>query len=63
MIGDNIKKYRAKLELTQERLARKADISYTSLTKIETNVIKQPSVQTMAKIAKALNTSIEMLIK
>ncbi len=63
MIGDNIKKYRSKNELTQEGLARKADISYTTLTKIETNVIKQPSVQIMAKIAKALNTSIEKLIK
>ncbi len=63
MIGNNIKKYRTKYKLTQEALARKADISYTALTKIETNVIKQPSVILMAKIAKALNTSIETLIK
>jgi transcriptional regulator with XRE-family HTH domain len=33
------------------------------LTKIESGVIKKPSVIVMAKIAKALNVSIENLIK
>jgi DNA-binding XRE family transcriptional regulator len=36
ILGGNIKKYRLALELIQEQLAKKADISYTSLTKIET---------------------------
>ncbi len=36
-------------------LARKADAPYTTLTKIETGVIKKPSVYVVAKIAKALN--------
>ena len=35
MIGDNVKKFRKKRELTQDRLARKADIPYTILTKLE----------------------------
>ena len=43
-IGDNIKKLRAKLNLTQDDLARKSDVKYTTLTKIESNVIKKPSV-------------------
>jgi len=63
MIGDNIKKLRRKIKLTQDGLARKADIPYTTLTKIESNVVKKPSVQTIAKIAKALNINIEELIK
>lgn len=63
MIGDNIKKLRKKTGLTQDGLARKADIPYTTLTKIESNVVKKPSVQTIAKIAKALNVNIEELIK
>ncbi|MEK6646106.1 MAG: helix-turn-helix transcriptional regulator [Candidatus Firestonebacteria bacterium] len=63
MIGDNIKKIRKKAGLTQDGLARKADIPYTTLTKIESNVVKKPSVQTIAKIAKALNVSMEELIK
>ena len=63
MIGKNIKKLRRKIKLTQDGLARKADIPYTTLTKIESNVVKKPSVQTIAKIAKALNINIEELIK
>lgn len=63
MIGDNVKKFRQKKSLTQDRLARKADIPYTTLTKLESNVIKKPSVQTVAKIAKALDVSIEALIR
>jgi len=63
MLGENIKRFRQKRKLTQDKLARLADIPYTSITKIETGVIKQPSVQAVAKIAKALGVSIEELIK
>jgi len=62
-IGENIKKYRNKQELSQEDFARKSGVKYTTLTKIESNVIKKPSVLVMAKIAKALDVSIEDLIK
>ncbi|PIU03742.1 hypothetical protein COT44_01545 [Candidatus Shapirobacteria bacterium CG08_land_8_20_14_0_20_39_18] len=62
-IGGNIKKARAKLGLTQDDLAKKADIKYTTLTKVESGVVNKPSVQTMAKIAKALGVLIEDLIK
>jgi len=44
-------------------LARKADLPYTTLTKIETNVITKPSIQTVMKIAKGLGISIDNLIK
>ena len=63
MIGDNVKKFRKKKGLTQDGLARKADIPYTTLTKLESNVVKKPSVQTVAKIARALGISMEDLIK
>ena len=63
MLGENIKRFRQKRKLTQDKLARLADIPYTSITKIETGVIKQPSVQAVAKIAKVLGVSIEELIK
>ena len=62
-IGENIKKARAKLGLTQDDLAKKADVKYTTLTKIESGVVNKPSVQTMAKIAKALGVAIEDLLK
>ncbi|MBP8994856.1 MAG: helix-turn-helix transcriptional regulator [Bacteroidales bacterium] len=62
-IGDNIKKLQARLNLTQDDLARKAEIPYTTPTKIETRVIKKPSVFVMAKISKALNITLDELIK
>ncbi len=62
-LGKKIKALRLKLELSQDEFARKADIPYTTLTKIETGVIKKPSVFVMAKIAKALNITVDELIK
>lgn len=63
IISENIKKLRTKLALTQDDLAKKADIKYTTLMKVESGTVNKPSVQTMAKIAKALGVSIEELIK
>jgi transcriptional regulator with XRE-family HTH domain len=62
-IGENVKKYRGKLRLSQEDFAKKSGVKYTTLTKIESNVIKKPSVLIIAKLAKALGVSIEDLIK
>lgn len=62
-IGENIKKRRTKLGLSQEDFAQKSGVKYTTLTKIETGVIKTPSVVIMGKIAKALGVAIEDLIK
>jgi DNA-binding XRE family transcriptional regulator len=62
-IGENIKKYRTKQGLSQEDFAKKSDVKYTTLTKIESGVIKKPSILIMAKIAKALGVNIEELIK
>ena len=62
-IGDKIKLLRNKQGLTQDELARKSDLPYTTLTKIETNVITKPSIQTVMKIANGLGVSIDNLIK
>jgi DNA-binding XRE family transcriptional regulator len=62
-LGQKIKKLRAKLGLSQDDFARKADVPYTTLTKVETGVIKKPSVFVVSKIAKALSVDIEELIK
>ena len=62
-LGQKLKKLRNKLGLSQDDFARKANVPYTTLTKIETGVIKKPSVFVMSKIAKALNVSIENLLK
>jgi len=62
-IGENIKKVRNKLGLTQDDLVRKSGVKHTTLTKIESNVVVKPSVQTVAKIAKALDIAMEDLLK
>ena len=62
-IGENIKKRRTKLGLSQEDFAQKSGVKYTTLTKIESGVIKTPSVLMVEKIAKALGVSIEELLK
>ncbi len=62
-VGDKIQKLRMKQGLTQDKLARKCDIPYATLTKIESNVITKPSIQTVVKIAAGLEISIDELIK
>lgn len=62
-LGQKIKELRNKLGLSQDEFARKADVPYTTLTKIETGVIKKPSVFVVSKISKILNVDIEELLK
>lgn len=62
-IGNKIKQLRNKQGLTQDELARKSDLPYTTLTKIETNVITKPSIQTVMKIAAGLGIGVDGLMK
>lgn len=41
MIGDNVKKFRNKKGLSQDALARRADVHCTTLTKVESDVVKK----------------------
>ena len=61
-LGKKIQKLRKELGLSQDEFARKADIPYTTLTKIETGVIKKPSVFVVAKVAKTLSISVDDLL-
>jgi transcriptional regulator with XRE-family HTH domain len=62
-IGEKIKAWRKKKEITQDALAKKANIPYTTLAKIESDVIHNPSLQTITKIADGLGITIDDLIK
>ncbi len=62
-IGDKVKEVRKAKGLTQDALAKKADIPYTTLTKLESNVITKPSIQSVEKIAKGLGITIDELLK
>jgi transcriptional regulator with XRE-family HTH domain len=58
-----IKKLREKQKLSQEKLARLADVSNNTIVNIEAGKQNNPTIETLKKIAKALNTPIEDLIK
>ena len=58
----NLKKLRNKKEWSQERLAREAGISYHTLIKIEQDRIKNPKLETLIKLAKALGVSLDELV-
>ena len=61
-IGDKIKKFRHRMGLTQDALSKKADLPYTTLTKIESNSITKPTIQTVTKIARGLEITIDELV-
>jgi transcriptional regulator with XRE-family HTH domain len=62
-IGEKIKAWRKKKDLTQDALAKKADMPYTTLAKIESDVIQNPSLQTITKIANGLGITLDDLVK
>lgn len=62
-IGENIKKLRTKQGISQDDLARKAGLKYSTLAKIEGDFVTKPGVQMIAKIAKVLGVSMEELLK
>ncbi|KKU82549.1 MAG: Helix-turn-helix domain protein [Candidatus Amesbacteria bacterium GW2011_GWC2_47_8] len=62
-IGENIKRIRAKQGISQDDLARKAGLKYSTLAKIEGDFVTKPGVQMIAKIAKALGVSVEDILK
>jgi len=59
----NLKKLRNKKGWSQERLAREAGISYQTLIKIERGYVKNPKLEPLLKLTKALSVSLDDLIK
>jgi len=59
----NLPKLRKEKGLTQEGLARKANISYHTLIKLESGGIKNPKIETVIKLAKSLDISIDKLLR
>jgi len=62
-IGKNIKKLRQVKGLSQDRLSKLADVSYNSIIKLETCGITNPTIETLQKIAKALEVQVDDLLK
>lgn len=61
-LGHAIALARRNAGLTQQELCAKANLSYSTLAKIERGAIKTPSVFTVAAIAVATGTSVESLV-
>ncbi len=62
IFGENVRKYRRLLDISQEELAYRADLHRTYIGMIE-RAEKNITLVNMEKIAKALKVQIEDLIK
>ncbi len=61
-IGNLIQDLRKRKGLTQEELALKSGVSYTSLIKIERGSVQNPTVKTIKKLADSLEISVDILL-
>ncbi len=61
-IGDEIRKKRKKLKITQTELAEKTGVCRNYISDLENNRY-MPSVKTLAKISKVLNLDINFLVE
>ena len=62
-IGKNIKQYRQNKELSQDKLSKLADLSLNTVVKIELDESPNPTIETIQRIAKALEVSVDDLLK
>ncbi len=61
-LSKNLKKLREKKGLSQDRLAKLADIANNTIIKIEQGENMNPRLDTLKKIAKALEVKVDDLI-
>lgn len=62
-IGNNLKKYRLRSALSQEDLAIKANVTFHTISKIETGATNDPRALTLEKLVKVLDIKIDDLLK
>lgn len=61
-LGKRLQKMRRSAGMTQQQLCQAANLSFSTLTKIERGAIKSPSIFTIQSIAGALNMSLDELL-
>jgi len=61
-LAKKVKQLREKLGLSQEKLARLADVSNNTIINIEAGKQDNPTIDTLKKVAKALGIPVEDLI-
>ncbi|MDD4466969.1 MAG: helix-turn-helix transcriptional regulator [Candidatus Shapirobacteria bacterium] len=62
-IGKNIKKLRQEKGISQDRLSKLADLSLNTVVTVESGANPNPTIETLTRIAKALNVGVDDLIK
>jgi len=63
LLSKNLKKLREQKGLSQDRLAKLADVANNTIIKIEQSENINPTLETLKKVAKALDISVDELIK
>ncbi|MDP2704447.1 MAG: helix-turn-helix transcriptional regulator [bacterium] len=62
-IGKNIKRLRQAKGISQDKLSKLADLSLQTVVKMELDDKPNPTIETVQKLAKALDISIDDLMK
>ncbi|MFH1029870.1 MAG: helix-turn-helix transcriptional regulator [bacterium] len=62
-VSENIRKLRIKKGISQDRLSKDADLALNTVVKIETGENPNPTIETLTRIAKALEVGVNELIK
>jgi transcriptional regulator with XRE-family HTH domain len=62
IVSKNVKKFRQRAGLSQDQMARKAGIPYSTYLKIENGTTPNPSIQNVLNIADALEISLDELV-
>ncbi len=61
-LGARLQQARLQAGLTQQQLCQQAELSYSTLTKIERGAIKSPSIFTIQRIAGAIGVNLDVLL-
>lgn len=62
MLSKSTKKLRKQNNLSQEQLAQKVGITYSTLIKIESGSNKNPTLETLTKLANVFKVKIDGLV-
>lgn len=60
-LGENIRHYREKANMSQTKLAEEAQITQQAISMFETG-LKVPNLESAVKIARALSTTVDQLV-
>ncbi len=62
-ISDNLGKLRSKRGYSLEKIARLADLSLNTIVKVENGANQNPTIETLTRIANALEVKVDNLIR